>query len=519
MISIGNYIVRLIKASYEILTDLSDPIKTILKPIETAARTCYKSYDSITDDSCINFCRSIIKRGHEAVIEHSQLSVKFTIDRGISHELVRHRLASYCQESSRYCVSGDTNLKFSNHLCHWTVGELYSNILNSKNGSWKRLLIRQMDDNGVLVYGYINGIYHTGKKEVFEISTKLGYKLKCTADHLIYTSNGYMPLQDISVGDRIYVNGSLANNELLYKNYDWLYHQYITLNKTYNEISNEFNYNVNTLKKWASKLNIPKKPLSYFNKGRNPWNRGIHECDGETVKAQAEALRKYHHCGRRKDKILKYDTSAYQKRNSGECYICKKSDCILDVHHIDEDHNNNNPQNLITLCRPHHSMIHSKNLDIITLDEVTSIINCGIDDVYDISMKQYSNFIANGIVVHNCNYSKNKFFEEIKVIEPDDLPNDSEAYGIWYNACKYAEVAYMDLIKEGIKPELARNVLPMSVATEIVMTANIREWRSVFKLRTTEYAHPQMRSIMRKLLDELKSKVPILFDDIVYTSV
>lgn len=208
---------KVIKQSYEILTDLSDSINTILKPIEIAGRICYKSENNITDDSCLTFCKNILNRGHEAVIEHSQLSVRFTVDRAIANELVRHRLASYCQESTRY-----------------------------------------------------------------------------------------------------------------------------------------------------------------------------------------------------------------------------------------------------------------------------------------------------------VNYSKDKFGNEIKVIEPDDniLQKDSEAYNIWLTSCKSAESAYMLLLDSGIKPEIARNVLPLSTATEIIMTANIREWRSVMRLRVGIRAHPQMRSIMCKLLDELKQKIPILFDDI-----
>lgn len=94
---------RIIEQSYEILTDLSNPIETILKPIERAGRVCYKSENLITDESCITFCKNILNRGHEAVIEHSQLSVKFVCDRAIANELVRHRIASYCQESTRFC--------------------------------------------------------------------------------------------------------------------------------------------------------------------------------------------------------------------------------------------------------------------------------------------------------------------------------------------------------------------------------------------------------------------------------
>lgn len=71
--------------------------------IELAGRTCYKSESKITEDSAEKFVRNILKRGHEAAIEHGSVTVRFTCDRGVSHEIVRHRLASYCQESTRYC--------------------------------------------------------------------------------------------------------------------------------------------------------------------------------------------------------------------------------------------------------------------------------------------------------------------------------------------------------------------------------------------------------------------------------
>ena len=116
------------------------------------------------------------------------------------------------------------------------------------------------------------------------------------------------------------------------------------------------------------------------------------------------------------------------------------------------------------------------------------------------------------------NYSKDKFGNEINIISPDEdiLPMCSDNYNFWWSACKSAEDAYMAMLCNGVKPEIARNVLPLSTATEIIMTANIREWRSVMKLRVTSKAHPQMRSIMRKLLDDLKSRIPVLFDDIDY---
>lgn len=92
---------KIISPSFEILTPLDG--KTILKHIELCGRVCYKSEDKITDTSAAAFVAGIIKRGHEAVLEHFNISVKFICDRGVSHELVRHRLASYCQESTGYC--------------------------------------------------------------------------------------------------------------------------------------------------------------------------------------------------------------------------------------------------------------------------------------------------------------------------------------------------------------------------------------------------------------------------------
>lgn len=85
-----------------------------LQLIEQAGRTCYKSEDRITLDSAPRFVQSLINRGHESVLEHATMTVRVICDRGVSHELVRHRIASYSQESTRYCnYSGD---KFGSEL-------------------------------------------------------------------------------------------------------------------------------------------------------------------------------------------------------------------------------------------------------------------------------------------------------------------------------------------------------------------------------------------------------------------
>lgn len=107
---------NIVKAGYKILSDISEGGIEELQMIESIGRVCYKSEDKITQDgeSAKKFVAGLIKCKHEAMLEHSCLSVLFTVDRGVSHELVRHRLFSFAQESTRYCNYGQG--KFGNEI-------------------------------------------------------------------------------------------------------------------------------------------------------------------------------------------------------------------------------------------------------------------------------------------------------------------------------------------------------------------------------------------------------------------
>lgn len=113
-----------------------------------------------------------------------------------------------------------------------------------------------------------------------------------------------------------------------------------------------------------------------------------------------------------------------------------------------------------------------------------------------------------------CNYSKDKFGDEITVIKPSTLPEYSKEYLVWLQACKISERAYFELLELGVKPEDAREVLPNSTKTEIVVTMNIRSWRNFFKQRTHISADPKMRELANLILNGFKVKIPILFDDL-----
>lgn len=117
-----------------------------------------------------------------------------------------------------------------------------------------------------------------------------------------------------------------------------------------------------------------------------------------------------------------------------------------------------------------------------------------------------------------CNYFKEGFGGEITFIQPSFLDRGTRGWELWVLACEQAEKAYFDLLNWGCSPQEARAVLPNSLKTEVVMTANLREWRHFFKLRTAKAAHPQMREVTIPLLKRMQELIPVVFDDIKLTA-
>ena len=113
-----------------------------------------------------------------------------------------------------------------------------------------------------------------------------------------------------------------------------------------------------------------------------------------------------------------------------------------------------------------------------------------------------------------CNYAADKFGNELTFIKPCFWNDDDENFLIWKDTMAQIEKNYIELLKNGAKPEQARSILPNSLKTEIFMTANLREWRHFLKLRTSTRAHPQMREVALQILKILSEKLPIIFADI-----
>jgi len=140
----------------------------------------------------------------------------------------------------------------------------------------------------------------------------------------------------------------------------------------------------------------------------------------------------------------------------------------------------------------------------------------------DITIKFITNRgISHELVRHRlCSFAQEStryvnYKNELTFITPIPYYNKT-FYEAWTKAMQHAEETYINLINNKHSPEIARDVLPHALKTEIIIKANIREWRHILKLRCSKKAHPQMYGLMRPLLADLTNKYPILFSDITY---
>lgn len=177
--------------------------------------------------------------------------------------------------------------------------------------------------------------------------------------------------------------------------------------------------------------------------------------------------------------------------------ICYKSE-----HNISEDSAEKFLRNIIK--RGHESVLEHASISV--------KIVCDRGVTHEIVRHRVASYSQES--TRYCNYSAEKFGNEITVIKPCFWEEGSREYAIWKESMELLEKNYMALLEEGAKPEQARSILPNSLKTEIAVTMNIREWRHFFRLRTDKRAHPQMREIACLMLASFQEKLPVLFEDI-----
>ena len=170
----------------------------------------------------------------------------------------------------------------------------------------------------------------------------------------------------------------------------------------------------------------------------------------------------------------------------------------------------------MTVCSSCHQKVHNQSLTSLYGDKIIAITELEEEEVFDLEIENYHNYVANGIVVHNCNYSKDKFGSELTFIKPcwcnipegdydtpdytpDRLPRIGAAESGLIDALQYAEYYYFFLLSEGWTPQQARSVLPLSIKSELISCGFEDAWTNFFKRRDAPDAHPMAQEIAKPM--------------------
>ena len=200
-----------------------------------------------------------------------------------------------------------------------------------------------------------------------------------------------------------------------------------------------------------------------------------------------------------KVEVEPFDGVKIMKNIERACRTCYRSE-----NNITED----SYKNLIKNCinRGHESVLEH--------EKITVRLTCDIGVYKDLTRHRFASFSIES--TRYCNYSKDKFNNQLKVIEPCNIESNSELYSNWIDTIDFIEKEYIAMSKNGATPDQLRMILPHSTAAEVTMTANIREWKHILELRCSKGAHPAVQQVMIPLLLYFKEQMPEIFNNIDY---
>jgi thymidylate synthase ThyX len=456
--------------------------------IELSGRSCYKSFGiglnpnvtKIREDSR-DYLTNVLQKGDGSILEHATVTFAFlNVSRVTTHEIVRHRAGT------AMCLPGDTLIASVRNLSGKPNGtrkrrlDYLFNLTKTPHGRSrvKLLRLRVLNERDYrFTKGLVSRIVYSGEKPVFEVELADGSKCKMTKDHTLYTSTGWLRLEDlvqfIHVSDsgtafygkpvaKVAVNGyvvpntavTLKDGSLAYRNKEWL-EQNIRNGSTYNEIGRAAGVSRHTVRAWSGKLGLNglSKSLKLYARAGN---RGMHYKLNYTrtdLERRAIALRmkgsRNHRWrgGITPHPMLPQIRRSILERDYYRCRMCNRVPPrrSLHIHHIDPFQqgkaSNEDPNNLITLCVTCHGKVTGFEaryapqlyslLDVQRdvggsttkprrvlkpkLLEVKSIRYCGIQRTYDIFMEPpHHNYVANGFIVHNSQ-------ESLRYVRPREI--------------------------------------------------------------------------------------------------
>lgn len=471
------------------------PPPNTLELLELIGRVAYKSEDRITPGSAEKFLKVILTKKHESVLEHVSASMRFITDRGVSHELVRHRIASFTQESTRYVSS--VNIKDEIIETEQEVIDLYlsgmsmrriAELSKSKFSEWdiyKILDTNEIERRPLGNTGLTNGTFFD-TIDTIEKAYLLGV---IQADGSVRSREGSPQISITQHEDYAwylhrmvtdFIRPSAKANKDKHcrqitftspKLRDALVGMGIVPNKSYDQTDEDID------RLWAA---IPSRLKPAFLRGFMDGDGGIRFFRQNNA-GQTDSCN-IHWLGHKR--LLEYVSA----------WLSDTFDYKTTVKHV----------------------VGTKQLYRIAVtnprvgNDLVRMMLIGFKWPYGHPVKTARMIERVGGEYPYAVFGDPKFV----VIEPRFVTEDATTRFLWLRAMDSSERAYSTMRLNGASPQLARSVLPNSLKTEVVMTCNLREWRHVFSLRTKPDAHPQMVDLMRQAVTMFQQAAPLLFDEI-----
>lgn len=457
-----------------------------LQQIEQAGRTCYQSQDKITESSAEKFVSRLQKKKHLAMLEFADIAVKFITNRGVSHELVRHRLASFSQESTRYVTSTKNNTIQS-------VDDIY--VAYSKG--WPISQIAK----------YSNKLFTEAQiYKITEKKNKKHFKLKCHINS--------KRLNKIDSADKAFFAGLFITLGQL-----WL-----DKNKKKVIISflqNQFGLNsfLKTFLKISS-LDLRNHQSQYVIESDSLFN-ALSEF-GFITGASIRMLRK---------EVKALWTSIPTEFEADFIRGLLEGSGTIKFW---EDQDIKNCQ--IAFINNKHILTKINSWLFKEFGYKTTIVACSKSLNYQsvitdlkvgkiVCAKLYNNFIfpfghlkaISALSQIDLDPPLATFGDEnFKIIRPIWFNSGHVSTWLWIKSMIESESTYTDLRQLGWSPQQAREVLTNSLKTELCMKANVREWLHILDLRCSKAAHPQMRALMIDTLHQFQKLFPTVFNELFY---
>lgn len=562
-------IMKIVSPSVQILTPLDG--EQILRHIENCGRTCYQSYENKNEESHKKMIAMLIKSGHESVLEHFSISVKLLCDVGCyddkTHILTENgwKLFKDVKADEKVFTKTD-NGKVCLYPITCIIEKPYKGLLHSYHSS--QVNLRVTPDHNMWVFDnhkrsaktkiwkFLESQNLTNKSYSFD---KSGNKERNDCNRVIAIP---ATTRQCGIGKREF-NGHTFDNLAFFEFLGWWatdgclekhgnhfiisLSQFKTkgvqrieyllnkLNLDYSEYKGRYRIKSPALADFISKefyqdeedcsksLDFKITPLirnAYTNE-IEAFLQGVLGGDGTEYKD-----------GR---KIIYTASKQFALDLIELCFRCGKTAnyymANYEKQYASSPFNHNVPVYVVSICRTEKTWFDKieKNYSeeeydgkvyCVSLDKHHRLFvmregkTCWCGNCYKDITRHRAGTAFSIESTRFCDYNKGKFGGEIKFIQPVNIQEGTDEYIVWQNCLKNIEDSYKEMAELGCKPDQLRMILPHSTAAEVCMTANLRAWRHIFKMRCAKAAHPSVQQIMKMVLKEFHDKIPVVFDDL-----